>query len=86
MPSNFQVRFHNFLDCKLLQRGSAFLIHVLWSRKCLLLGVAVKQHLQVNQNLLQIRGMHTIIRDKNTSADNFVFYTDRLLRLVSKSH
>ncbi len=31
---------------------------------------------------MQTKGMHTIIRDKNTTADNFVFYTDRLLRLV----
>ena len=27
--------------------------------------------------------MHTIIRDRATTTDNFVFYTDRLLRLVS---
>lgn len=32
--------------------------------------------------VVQTKGMHTIIRDENTTADNFVFYTDRLLRLV----
>jgi uridine kinase len=30
----------------------------------------------------QIRGMHTIIRDANTSRNDFVFYADRLIRLV----
>ncbi|KAL4419150.1 hypothetical protein ABPG77_009126, partial [Micractinium sp. CCAP 211/92] len=30
----------------------------------------------------QIRGMHTIIRDRETSTPDFVFYADRLLRLV----
>jgi uridine kinase len=30
----------------------------------------------------QIRGMHTIIRDKMTARNDFVFYSDRLIRLV----
>lgn len=30
----------------------------------------------------QIRGMHTLIRDRTTSKADFVFYADRLLRLV----
>jgi len=30
----------------------------------------------------QTRGMHSIIRDKNTSKSDFVFYADRLIRLV----
>jgi len=30
----------------------------------------------------QIRGMHTIIRDRETTTPDFVFYADRLLRLV----
>ena len=30
----------------------------------------------------QIRGMHTIIRDKMTARNDFVFYADRLIRLV----
>ncbi len=30
----------------------------------------------------QIRGMHTIIRDKDTPRNDFVFYSDRLIRLV----
>ncbi len=28
--------------------------------------------------------MHTIIRDKHTSTPDFVFYADRLLRLVRR--
>eukprot|EP00899_Mesostigma_viride_P011822 jgi/Mesvir1/20640/Mv14862-RA.1 len=30
----------------------------------------------------QIRGMHTLIRDKETTKHDFVFYADRLIRLV----
>lgn len=32
--------------------------------------------------VLQIRGMHTIIRDARTSKNDFVFFADRLSRLV----
>jgi uridine kinase len=31
---------------------------------------------------VQIRGMHTIIRDESTKANDFVFYADRINRLV----
>eukprot|EP00010_Vexillifera_abyssalis_P005312 CAMPEP_0201560388 /NCGR_PEP_ID=MMETSP0173_2-20130828/78243_1 /ASSEMBLY_ACC=CAM_ASM_000268 /TAXON_ID=218659 /ORGANISM="Vexillifera sp., Strain DIVA3 564/2" /LENGTH=228 /DNA_ID=CAMNT_0047974835 /DNA_START=107 /DNA_END=793 /DNA_ORIENTATION=- len=30
----------------------------------------------------QIQGLHTIIRDKNTSREDFVFYSDRLIRML----
>jgi uridine kinase len=30
----------------------------------------------------QVRGMHTLIRDRETSKADFVFYADRLLRLA----
>jgi len=30
----------------------------------------------------QIRGLHTIIRNKQTTREDFIFYSDRLLRLV----
>lgn len=30
----------------------------------------------------QIRGMHTIIRDRRTARNDFVFYADRLIRLI----
>jgi uracil phosphoribosyltransferase len=33
--------------------------------------------------LFQIRGMHTIIRDAATATHDFIFYADRLIRLVS---
>ncbi|RXH85093.1 hypothetical protein DVH24_041861 [Malus domestica] len=32
--------------------------------------------------LMQIRGMHTLIRDSQTTKHDFVFYSDRLIRLV----
>lgn len=32
--------------------------------------------------MLQIRGMHTLIRDHEISKHDFVFYSDRLIRLV----
>jgi uridine kinase len=31
---------------------------------------------------MQIRGMHTIIRDATSSKNDFVFYADRLNRLI----
>ena len=39
-------------------------------------------NLEVIPSNYQIRGMHTIIRDASTSKADFVFYADRLLRLV----
>eukprot|EP00887_Chlorella_sp_A99_P005349 scaffold1.g5349.t1 len=39
-------------------------------------------NLEVIPSNFQIRGMHTIIRDAATSKPDFVFYADRLLRLV----
>ncbi|GFS29940.1 uridine kinase/uracil phosphoribosyltransferase 1 [Actinidia rufa] len=34
------------------------------------------------QSTFQIRGMHTLIRDRDISKHDFVFYSDRLIRLV----
>jgi len=39
-------------------------------------------NLEVIPSNFQIRGMHTIIRNKDTSKNDFVFYADRLIRLV----
>jgi uridine kinase len=36
----------------------------------------------VIQSTFQIRGMHTLIRDQETTKHDFVFYSDRLIRLV----
>ncbi|CAN1321684.1 Uridine/cytidine kinase UKL1, chloroplastic [Linum perenne] len=36
----------------------------------------------VIQTTFQIRGMHTLIRDREISKHDFVFYSDRLIRLV----
>ncbi|KAK3028502.1 hypothetical protein RJ639_038570 [Escallonia herrerae] len=32
--------------------------------------------------MLQIRGMHTLIQDQDISKHDFIFYSDRLIRLV----
>ncbi|GLC49136.1 hypothetical protein PLESTB_000186300 [Pleodorina starrii] len=39
-------------------------------------------NLELIPSNFQIQGMHTIIRDKNTSKEDFVFYANRLNRLV----
>ncbi|CAL9219043.1 unnamed protein product [Arabidopsis halleri] len=39
-------------------------------------------NLYVIQSTFQIRGMHTLIRDSNTTKHDFIFYSDRLIRLV----
>ncbi|KAG8365180.1 hypothetical protein BUALT_Bualt18G0077500 [Buddleja alternifolia] len=39
-------------------------------------------NLYVIQSAFQIRGMHTLIRDSQTKKHDFVFYSDRLIRLV----
>ncbi|KAE9448988.1 hypothetical protein C3L33_19131, partial [Rhododendron williamsianum] len=36
----------------------------------------------VIQSTFQIRGMHTLIRDRDISKHDFIFYSDRLIRLV----
>ncbi|KAJ4831122.1 hypothetical protein Tsubulata_000653 [Turnera subulata] len=42
----------------------------------------VYPNVYVIQSTFQIRGMHTLIRDKEISKHDFVFYSDRLIRLV----
>ncbi|CAM8948378.1 hypothetical protein QQ045_017063 [Rhodiola kirilowii] len=39
-------------------------------------------NLYVIQSTFQIRGMHTLVRDAQTTKHDFVFYSDRLIRLV----
>lgn len=39
-------------------------------------------NLELVPSNFQIRGMHTLIRDATTPTPDFVFYADRLLRLV----
>ncbi|KAJ3678248.1 hypothetical protein LUZ60_002051 [Juncus effusus] len=39
-------------------------------------------NLYVIQSTFQIRGMHTIIREASTTTHDFIFYADRLIRLV----
>ena len=45
----------------------------------------IYHNLEVVPSNYQTRGMHTIIRDVQTNKADFVFYADRLLRLVSAS-
>lgn len=45
----------------------------------------IYHNLEVIPSNFQMRGMHTIIRDQNTSKTDFVFIADRLLRLVHLS-
>ncbi|KAM0892521.1 hypothetical protein ACQ4PT_025694 [Festuca glaucescens] len=42
----------------------------------------IHPNLYVIQTTYQIRGMHTIIRDAATTTHDFIFYADRLIRLV----
>ncbi|KAL2473141.1 Uridine kinase-like protein 4 [Forsythia ovata] len=42
----------------------------------------VYPNLYVIQSTFQIRGMHTLVRDAQTTKHDFVFYSDRLIRLV----
>eukprot|EP01025_Chloroclados_australasicus_P067595 TRINITY_DN9356_c0_g1_i3.p2 TRINITY_DN9356_c0_g1~~TRINITY_DN9356_c0_g1_i3.p2 ORF type:complete len:489 (-),score=30.53 TRINITY_DN9356_c0_g1_i3:237-1703(-) len=44
--------------------------------------VRLYNNLQLVPSNYQIRGMHTIMRDRNTNKNDFVFYADRLIRLV----
>ena len=39
-------------------------------------------NLHLLESTFQMRGMHTIIRDKNTIKGDFIFMADRLIRLV----
>lgn len=45
----------------------------------------IYHNLEVVPSNYQTRGMHTIIRDVQTNKADFVFYADRLLRLVRAS-
>lgn len=42
----------------------------------------IYSNVYVIQSTFQIRGMHTLIRDQETTKHDFVFYSDRLIRLV----
>eukprot|EP00405_Crypthecodinium_cohnii_P016390 CAMPEP_0206444872 /NCGR_PEP_ID=MMETSP0324_2-20121206/15161_1 /ASSEMBLY_ACC=CAM_ASM_000836 /TAXON_ID=2866 /ORGANISM="Crypthecodinium cohnii, Strain Seligo" /LENGTH=489 /DNA_ID=CAMNT_0053912959 /DNA_START=68 /DNA_END=1537 /DNA_ORIENTATION=- len=42
-------------------------------------------HLHIMQPSSQTRGLHTMIRDKNTGREDFVFYSERLMRLVMEA-
>uniref|UniRef100_A0A9J8D285 uridine/cytidine kinase n=2 Tax=Cyprinus carpio TaxID=7962 RepID=A0A9J8D285_CYPCA len=45
-------------------------------------GQPLPETLSVMESTPQVRGMHTIIRNKETSRDEFIFYSKRLMRLL----
>ncbi|XP_057209344.1 uridine-cytidine kinase-like 1 isoform X3 [Triplophysa rosa] len=45
-------------------------------------GQPLPKTLSVMESTPQVRGMHTIIRNKETSRDEFIFYSKRLMRLL----
>ncbi|KAM9017502.1 uridine-cytidine kinase-like 1 [Ara ararauna] len=45
-------------------------------------GQPLPKTLSVLENTPQVRGMHTIIRNKDTTRDEFIFYSKRLMRLL----
>ncbi|XP_029452198.1 uridine-cytidine kinase-like 1 isoform X3 [Rhinatrema bivittatum] len=45
-------------------------------------GQPLPKTLSVLQSTPQVRGMHTIIRNKDTNRDEFIFYSKRLMRLL----
>ena len=45
----------------------------------------IYHNLEVLPSNYQIRGMHTLVRDVETCKADFVFYSDRLLRLARLS-
>ena len=56
--------------------------HTAHCQRSLLCAIGLAACLQVIPSNFQIRGMHTIIRDRETCTADYVFYSDRLLRLV----
>jgi len=42
----------------------------------------IYRNLDILPSTMQTRGMHTVIRNKDTTREDFVFYTDRLCRLT----
>uniref|UniRef100_A0A3B4TFW6 Uridine-cytidine kinase 1 like 1 n=1 Tax=Seriola dumerili TaxID=41447 RepID=A0A3B4TFW6_SERDU len=45
-------------------------------------GQPLPKTLSVMESTPQVRGMHTIIRNKETNRDEFIFYSKRLMRLL----
>lgn len=50
--------------------------------------VLLTEHPQLHlvESTFQMRGMHTIIRDRSTPKGDFIFMADRLIRLVRAAH
>ncbi|XP_042299809.1 uridine-cytidine kinase-like 1 [Sceloporus undulatus] len=81
-----------FTDSSKLKPQAAAYPHNPWDSQCVHIQEAalasahqchpLPKTLSVLKNTPQVKGMHTIIRDKETSRDEFIFYSKRLMRLL----
>lgn len=84
IQSAFQVIFK--LECHL-----PYSLHIcfIFKKMLQLVAIVLRAFIKFSSDikqipiLLQIRGMHTLIRDAETTKHDFIFYADRLIRLVS---
>jgi uridine kinase len=88
IQSTYQVSYVNILSLSLSPLFFLLLLFdapVVIARicKCLYPFVILYNCSIVHASFFQIRGMHTIIRDAATATHDFIFYADRLIRLVS---
>ncbi|KAF2977319.1 hypothetical protein EK904_003287 [Melospiza melodia maxima] len=67
-----------FADKELLKRELSVRAALASAHQC----HPLPQTLSVLKSTPQVRGMHTIIRNKETSRDEFIFYSKRLMRLL----
>ncbi|CAO3606763.1 unnamed protein product [Cunninghamella blakesleeana] len=57
-------------------------LHLRWDLVKSSIGKGIPDDVTVLPSTNQIKGIHTILRDKSTSRDEFVFYAERLSRLI----
>ncbi|OZJ04059.1 hypothetical protein BZG36_04659 [Bifiguratus adelaidae] len=61
------------------------LLHFRWDLARTDVGEGLPSSVIVLEPTNQVKGMHTIIRDKNVSRDDFIFYAERLSTLIIES-
>jgi uridine kinase len=69
----------NHVHQQLQKRGFQFRSHLKQSAH---VGQPLPQTLHVLESTKQVQGLHTFIRDRTTSRDKFIFYSNRLMRLL----
>ncbi|NWR38539.1 UCKL1 protein, partial [Tachuris rubrigastra] len=73
----------NFVALDLIvQHVHSQLEKVSWALASAHQGQPLPKTLSVLESTPQVRGMHTIIRNKDTTRDEFIFYSKRLMRLL----